>query len=272
MQKSIDGLLKSLVCQVLRRCPSLISTAFPGKWLMMTEATESESSRHISFDREDFIKAIKSFTKANNLDTKFCFFIDGLDEYDGYDRDIANLITSLAPSSSIKICIASRPHNVFVNTFGNYPDKMFQTHDFTDIDIQQYIKDMLEGNPEFASRKIQDPSGYRLAEYIRREASGVFLWVYLVIIRVLDGIDNADSMSDLQRKLEQLPTDLRALFKNILDSVDEDYHEQQVRMLQVAVQATEPLNLITYSFMDEEDPDFALKSPILPMTEEVVLQ
>jgi hypothetical protein len=269
MQNSIDGLLQSMVCQVLRQCPSLIPTAFPKEWNLLMEPGPED----VSFQREDLIKAIKSLTTAEDLKHKFCFFIDGLDEYDGYDRDVATLMRTLALSPFVKICLASRPHNAFVDAFGGSPNRMLYVHEFTDWDIQLYVKDILESNSEFTKRMDQDPDGYgRLVEYIRKEANGVFFWVYLVSMQLLNGMENADRMSDLQRKLEKVPKDLKALFAYILDSVDEADHEQQAKMLYVACQATAPLDLIAYSFLDEEDPEFAVGSPVRAMESEKVVR
>lgn len=116
------------------------------------------------------------------------------------------------------------------------------------------------------SRKELDPQGYvNLASYIRNNAKGVFLWVYLVVLEVLDGIENGDKISDLQRRLERLPTELKALFTHMLNSVDGHYHEKQAQTLLVASSQEQPLSLMTYYFLDEDDPDFALKCPILSM-------
>ena len=95
---------------------------------------------------------------------------------------------------------------------------MLYVHEYTDSDIQQYIKDVLEMNTTFVSRMQQDREGYRqLVEYIHKEANGVFLWVYLVVADMLNGVENADRMSDLQGKLKKVPTDLKALFTQVRD-------------------------------------------------------
>jgi hypothetical protein len=101
--------------------------------------------------KERLIKVIDTITRAVDLDAKFCFFIDGLDEYEGFDREIAATISNLASSPSVKICVASRPHNIFVSEFGGASERMLDVHKFTDRDIRQYIKDVLEENPAFAS-------------------------------------------------------------------------------------------------------------------------
>jgi hypothetical protein len=87
---------------------------------------------------------------------------------------------------------------------------------------------------------------------------------------MLDGLESANRMSDLQRKLKKVPTDLRALFAHILDTVKANYHDQQAKMLLVACQTDQPLSLIGYSFLNEEDPDFALNCPVAPMAPEEV--
>jgi hypothetical protein len=169
----------------------------------------------------------------------------------------------LSLSRAVKVCVASRPYNVFVNSFGENPDRTFYIHDFTDWNIRQYITKVFEGDAAFISRKTRDPEGYRkLTENIRRDANGVFLWVYLVILQLLDGLQNADRMSDLQKRIDKLSEDLRSLFSLMLNTVEEDYHEQQAQMLLVACHTKAPLSLIGFSFLDEEDPDFALNCPL----------
>ncbi|KAE9368850.1 hypothetical protein N431DRAFT_65065 [Stipitochalara longipes BDJ] len=264
-QKSIEGLLRSLLFQILRQCPSLIVAAFP----LIVVSPVDHATIHLSTG--NLIRAIDSITRSMDLNTKFCLFIDGLDEYEGFNRTIASTINKLSSSPSIKLCIASRPYNVFVNAFGGNFDQMLYVQDYTSSDIQQYVKDILERNPAFVSRTEKDPEGYRqLVQYIRKEANGVFLWVYLVVANILDGMENADRMSDLQRKLKMIPTDLKALFIHILNTVEADYHERQAQMLQIACQTEQPLSLIGYSFLDEVDPDFALTCPAEPISAEEV--
>lgn len=58
-------------------------------------------------------QCIKSFTKNTNWQAntalRFCFFIDGLDEYDGDHEDVIQLLHDLARGKNVKICASSRP-------------------------------------------------------------------------------------------------------------------------------------------------------------------
>ena len=272
MQKSIDGLLRSLACQILQRCPDLAPKAFPEIWRDLVEYSQSggASPPNLQVTREALRNFLKSFKTFGCIDTKYCFFIDGLDEYDGFDHDIAQLMEELAISDNMKLCVASRAHPKFVSSFSSDATRMFSVHEFTDPDIRQYIKEILEGSPDFVARMEQDPNGYqKLAEYIRYHASGVFLWVYLVVVSALDSIGNTDKMSDLQRKVEETPVDLKLLFGHILNRAEESYHEQQAQMLSLACQAYRPLSLISFSFFNEEgseDPNYALRMNVEAMS------
>jgi hypothetical protein len=88
-------------------------------------------------------------------------------------------------------------------------------------------------------------------------AKGVFLWVFLVVRSLLEGLTNADRIVDLQR-LKDLPTDLNEYFQRILYTVDEMYRQQTVLMFQVTLRAHETLPLMNYWFIDQETPNLAM--------------
>lgn len=62
-----------------------------------------------TWDLESLDETFKQIAHQTQLDAKFCFFIDGLDEYDGEEKDMSRLPKSLAISGHIKICASSRP-------------------------------------------------------------------------------------------------------------------------------------------------------------------
>lgn len=78
----------------------------------------------------------------------------------------------------------------------------------------------------------------------------------------MDGLTNADRISDLQRRLKELPTDLEQYFLHILTSLDSFYLHQASQLFRLALEARKPLSVLTFSYLDEDDPDFALKREI----------
>ena len=254
MQKSLEGLLRSLLYRILQQCPTMIS-ALPVQSLhvdQMSIDTHAWSLQELS--------TTFSRIKAHEASVKFCFFIDGLDEYDGFHADVIDIITSLISSSNIKVCLSSRPWNVFDDAFGGgaYPNLRLQ--DQTRKDIQLFVTDKFEGNRHFTRLRLQDKRYEDLVLEIVQKAQGVFLWVSLVIRSLLRGFTNSDTISDLQRRLALLPTDLEKYFKFMLDSTEEVYHRQAARILQICLASGEPPSLITMSFYDEQDPEYGMKS------------
>jgi hypothetical protein len=124
-------------------------------------------------------------------------------------------------------------------------------------DIKLYVKNKLEEDRRFAQLQSEDDRYQELILDIVKKADGVFLWVFLVVRSLLHGLTNADRIRDLQRRLKELPSDLEKYFQYMLDSVNKVYWEEAAQLFQVAVEARQPLTLLTYSFQDEEDPNFA---------------
>ena len=93
MQKSQQGLLQTLLFNVLKQCPVLIQDVLPLRWSNPGAAKEGWS-------RLELLRAFKTQREQPLDSTRFCFFIDGLDEYDGEHTDVIEIIKSAASSSA----------------------------------------------------------------------------------------------------------------------------------------------------------------------------
>jgi hypothetical protein len=210
----------------------------------------------------DLLEAIDNLKQHAELPAKFCFFIDGLDEFDGDHGDLCELLTGFSSTSNFKLCISSRPWNVFEDWLGNCP--RLNVHDLTRDDMFDYISHRLESHRSWQSCAVNKSDKESLISDIGTRAEGVFLWVFLVTRSLREGLTNDDDIEELRRRLNSLPTDLESLFKTMLESVDLVYHEQMARILLVGVHARRPLDLDIYAFVDQEwkDPDYAISLPL----------
>jgi hypothetical protein len=235
---------------------------------MLAIQRESTTAPLSPWSTEELFDAVQALATEASLSSRFCFFIDGLDEYDGTDREMVDIIGRFETSTYFKFCLSSRPHAQFSKTYGYNPLRTLSVSSLTVEDIRLYVHDTLAKNEMFQTLSTQHPVRCkRLVDHIVKDANGVFLWVYLVVGRLLEGIEvNNDRMKDLERKLQSLPKELDQLFRHILDSVENDYHESQAHMFRVACAAAEPLDLMAYYFMDFEEADYALELPIQPWT------
>ena len=266
-QKSQEGLLRSLLYEIFKQCPELMHIVLPQYW---DPASTLSSSSHITWARSELIAAFDRLALHPKLTSVFCFFIDGLDEFDGDHSEIIALIQRLAKSSeSIKWCLSSRPWNVFKAAFGNGSHPSFQLENLTKADITLYVRDRLEENEAFRNLKRQEGSACAtLVDEIVGKAEGVFLWVFLVIRSLTSGLQNADRIMDLQRRLRRFPSDLEVYFRHMLNNIDDNYLQQTAQTFLLALQAAEPLSLMTYAMVDELeiDPSYALNLGIQQMS------
>lgn len=185
---------------------------------------------------------------------RFCFFVDGLDEYDGDHSNIIHILRQLSKSEDVKICASSRPWNVFQNAFGEDKSGLLVLQDLTHDDIALYVREKLEEDPRFVELLQEDHRCEGLIEEVTEKANGVFLWVTLVVKQLLKSLENADGVHDLQRRLSELPPDLEEYFQHMFDNIDEFYKQQTARMFQVCVHSEWPLAVLAYAVLDAEDP------------------
>ena len=266
LQKSQEGLLQSLLYSILSQCPDIMPQVLCKRW----EQCARNQSRSGHWTRAELLKAFSELSHQSSLNKRFCFFIDGLDEYDGDHSEIVDLVQSFATAKDVKICLSSRPWNVFTRAFeeGSYP--RFYLEDLTRPDIKLYVQDMLGRNTLFRQLAVGKDSArcIRLEDEIVSRAQGVFLWVFLVVRSLIKGLTNADRVADLERRLQSLPTDLEAYFRHMFENIEDIYVQQTVQTFHIALQVEGPLNLMTYAMIDEleECPRYAIELPVQQMT------
>lgn len=191
-----------------------------------------------------------SLFEDEHIESKFCFFIDGLDEYNGDPSDLIEVVQKLSTSSNIKLCVSSRPWTDFTRAF-DVQGLALHLHELTRNDIRIYVHDKLEQHDRFIQEGSQNSAYQELVMEIVKRAQGVFLWVSLVVKSLLKGLAHADSIQILQQRLKALPTDLEELFSYMISSVDSIYESQMGRTFLVAMAASKPLPLAFYHILDE---------------------
>ena len=268
LQKSQEGLFRSLLFEILRQSPDLIRVVCASK-LAAFRPFEQEIEPWTDLELREAIGLLKGETGMN---ARFCFFIDGLDEYNGHPDEIIDVLQSLSSLPNIKICISSRPWNEFIDAFGSDSGPRLALEDLTREDIRTYVKQTLENSPRFVIMKQNDTRSQDLVQEIVDKARGVFLWVVLVTRSLLNGVRNGDRISDLQRRLREFPETLEKYFSHMYFSIEETYREQTAQTFKVVLATVDGeisrLPLILFSFLDEEDLDAAVVNPCSnPLTE-----
>ncbi|KAF2456087.1 hypothetical protein BDY21DRAFT_55879 [Lineolata rhizophorae] len=251
-EKSVDGLLRSVLFEIINYAPEIVSGLLPetdprNSWAyapagpLLGESTFAPLNR-TSSGLLDLLKK----AKALSTKYKFCLFIDGLDEIQGDITDLLKTLNELI-SSNVKICVSSRPWNEFEIEFRQCEKQTMYLHELTKPDIRKYVHEVLD---------IQrNPEAFGLVQDVVTKANGVFLWVDLVTRSLRNGHANGDSITELRRRLGELPADLDELYKYILDSIDPRYVKETKTYLWCALSSERSLPLLLFLFLSNLETD-----------------
>lgn len=264
MQKSQLGLLQSLTYQVLRHFPEQVRILCPRRW---------QTPPLVQLDpwtKPELLNILKSITTNQDLNARYCFFLDGLDECEGEHHELVQMLTELDQPGTVKMCVSSRPWNVFRKAFGHSPESRLVLQDLTKNDMDLYIRDKLEENDQFRLLSATDPSAHLFTQEIRKRAQGVFLWVFLVVRSLVRGLTEDDDMAMLRERLQDIPEDLETYFRRIIESVEKVYDRYMARPLLLACTAMSALPLLSYVYVDADyrDSTFAMQAAHEPYTRE----
>lgn len=246
LEKSYLGLLRGLLFHILQQRPELIRLVLPVRW----EAVTGSISYKKPWTKSELVTAFELLLRVPETDFRFCFFVDGLDEFDGDHRDLVDAIRSLGKSPAIKICVSSRPWSVFNREYGSNHDLYVALHTLTQHDITMYVNTGLE---TAAIEIYRADELAQLGADVRIRSEGVFLWVTLAVRDLRRGIEGHDSMKMLQGRLEAYPPELQDFIQHIFDSIDPAYKRFTGRLLLMMLEP-EPLGppaLISLKFLED---------------------
>lgn len=271
LQMSQDGLFRTVLFQILQQRLAKGSRIFKKKLEAIALSLESSN---IQF--KELLQLFRLVIEDDSESVRYFLLLDGLDEFHGDKSRLISLIHTLGAYDNVKICVSSRPWVVFEDGFRQQPSLVLQH--LTHNDISLYIRENLQKQPAFREMAWADPSnGTGLVDNITKKASGVFLWVVLVVNSLIKGLSDGDRVKDLQARLDEIPDELEDLFRKMLHGLEGRYFKDAARLFQIhaatkwegfAFDKSYVVPLLAYSFADEfgVDHDKAIRWPIATMT------
>ncbi|KAI1456385.1 prion-inhibition and propagation-domain-containing protein [Annulohypoxylon moriforme] len=233
-QKSQEGLSRALLYQILSNHPSLIKEALPNMW---KQCYDNEAEIFPPSLPEAKYAFHVLATKTSEIG-KFCFFIDGLDEFAGDYQQGITFIQELARNHHIKIIVSSRPIPECVASFESLPS--LQLHHLTHDDIKAYVEDVVGRHKYMEGLFARQPNeSAAIIEYLVTKSSGVFLWVILACRSLLSGFADYDRIDELQQRVDELPPELETMFQHMLNKINKRHREQSARMLRICYTNTQ---------------------------------
>lgn len=264
LQKSAAGIFRTLLTQLFEQTPELIPQVVGLKrW-----QTARLVGNHVTdWTDSELQECLREYILCATRSRKVFLLVDGLDELEGTDEareDLIDLLVALAMNENVKICLSSRPWNIFQDAFGSCPQ--LRLEDLTYNDISLYIRRQLYSNNRFNKLMQYDTTAAEgLVASLISKAAGVFLWVRLVVKQLLRGLRDGDSIRALNKKIEEIPAGLDDLFMRLMESIEPQDRKEASELLQLALYDEDEFvslhsnRLLDFSFIEEGKPDFALE-------------
>ena len=263
LQKSTLGLLRTILTQLFQEAPNLISEVVPKrKW----QVALLLNPHIIEWTISELQECLKASVLRLGLTKQVLLLVDGLDELEGTEEareTMVALLVDLSTNPNVKICLSSRPWNIFRDAFEDCAQ--LKLEDINHKDIEAYVREQLSGNKRFQTLLRYDTTNAEaLMTTLMDKATGVFLWVYLVVRELLRGIRDGDGIVALEGKLNDIPADLNDYLMRVFESIEPHRRREASELFQIALHREDEFTsmhsftLIDFSFIEEQRPDFAL--------------
>ncbi|KAF2403194.1 hypothetical protein EJ06DRAFT_554712 [Trichodelitschia bisporula] len=266
-QKSLEGMFRSLLHDVLSQWPDATSRVLPDAWSQVVNL-DPHIRGDLHIDHDDICEAFQPLFKDEQLlrHRRFFFFIDGLDEFEQTTiKDYNDLVAELldwGKNPSVKICVSSREDSVFETRFDK--GKRLRMQDLTRDDMSKVVHDRLfSPRGPLVFQKLRNEEKESLLRTMLDRAQGVLLWVRLVIAELRKGLTDWDTFAQLKQKVDALPQDMVELFKHLLNSVPDPPSAYRPLSFAAWVRSRDfgiPFSLLKFSFIEDfrSDNNFAM--------------
>ncbi|KAK4098411.1 hypothetical protein N658DRAFT_432079 [Parathielavia hyrcaniae] len=257
LQKSHEGLMRSLLHQCLDQRPDLLPRVCQRRWACLQMLGPDAWHDFPPWEWGELVDCFRALVSQAGAGYRLVLFIDGLDEFDGDHNKLVETIKDHSQWEHVKICVSSRPWNVFNDAFQRSPSLMVQ--DLTMSDVQRYVRGHFENLPAFTELQLGDPdTAATLLQDIASRADGVFLWVAVVVRTLARRLSAGDSFADLFATLSELPRDVKELYEVIRRQIDPSYLSQSARYFLLLLDARQtphtPIpSAVTFLLADEDE-------------------
>lgn len=238
LEKSEEGLLRSLLFSVLTQKPEFSPTVLPKQWATLCESylVKSGSADGLGLWELEDLRA--AFERLCKLPLKLFFLIDGLDEYQHDSGNSAGvterIIRAVNDSQDVKALVSSRPLDEH-SELGLSPE--LNLHEKNRDDIREYVLARLENFPEFETAARSDAINYtRIVNYVSTKADGSFLWAKLAVETIGRQFSRGQDLYKILQSLESIKTPLmHELYRKLWSNMATVHQAEASKILRIVL-------------------------------------
>jgi ankyrin repeat protein len=226
------GLFRSLLHQLFRRQRPLLANFLPK--FRTKRDTLKAGWEWQEGELSEYLSDVVTSAQVSSM----IVFIDALDECE-HESDIRRLVmffsklTSSAVSSNCKlnVCMSSR-HYPHISISGC--EEIFMER-WNTPDILKYVESEL---------RLEDVMGRTFQEEVSEKASGVFLWVVLVVASLVKEKDEGRTVREMRQTLKAVPEELHQIFTGYFKTVSARDRLKTLKLMELVLFAQRPLTIM----------------------------
>jgi ankyrin repeat protein len=258
IQHSQIGMFRTLLHQLLSKVPS--AGAEFRKLVEEKEKWQGIAGQDWNWSLADLrqVFSVCLLTAASMLPS-LVVFVDALDEAGTESAEavgsyLCDMNEKLVQSgANVRICFSSRYFPVIPVARGS----IINVEDYNKEDMSRYIFSELRKKLEFDGHSTTAEFDSELASLhskILEQASGIFMWVVLVVPMVAEQHNDGASTSEILQSLLEVPLGLHALYQHILTKVVKQSNlPRTLHVIQWIFLAMEPLSVADLRFAIASD-------------------
>ncbi|KAI1455732.1 hypothetical protein F4805DRAFT_434676 [Annulohypoxylon moriforme] len=208
LEHNTSGMLRSILLQLLSH-----SRVFEE---VIVSHYENTNTKIWTLEPEELQQLTRQCLVDTEYRTRITICVDALDECGEHDaREIASFLREVTSDAFyagrlLDVCISCRHYpNI---TLPNCPTIIMEQAN--KVDIVTFLEAKIPYGI-LADEETIDT----LRSIILKKSQGVFLWVVLVVRMIIRDIDNGRSESEIQSGICDVPSDLEAVFNNLIESL-----------------------------------------------------
>ncbi|KAL6718673.1 hypothetical protein ACLMJK_002907 [Lecanora helva] len=212
LQKSICGFLRSLLYQIADQEPA----AFFGSLDVRDYPTSPANLQLHTWTEKRLLEVLQAFLLKKPPQIRVFSCMDGVDEFDGDEDAMISTIRLLSADACLKVCVSSRPEQLFRRWFAG--SSQLRLQDLNRPDIEKTAIEKLQ--PILEKHFPPESKATCLIHKLVDKSEGVFLWLKLIINIMEQAIYNGDSLDELSDCLDVVPNTMNGLYQHLWDRLD----------------------------------------------------
>ncbi|KAK4230174.1 hypothetical protein QBC38DRAFT_496912 [Podospora fimiseda] len=235
LQRTVEGFLRTMLSEFLTKIPALLKALHPRRYMLRHDFHVLGVDAPLpDWELPELLQCFRALVSHSGTSFKLALFVDGLDEFDGDHTHqlLINLIKEISSHPAIKVCVSSRPWNVFNDAFKKEPS--LRLENLTQKDIQGFVEHEFDANVGYQEMKdaFPDQANQLIIEIVDK-GKGVFLWISIVVRTLLAELTEGSLFSELQAKVDNLPEDLSRLYESIWTRIQPEFRIEASKYIQL---------------------------------------